>query len=311
MFDLTQDFTQLMEMVNKAKALKQELDYLKDNGIIDEHQYNILLNSHPDMVEKIVPKIYDQAIKQMQLEQEAQLKQAEMQQPKWRVEFVKGDKGIKMVIFDERNPWRTMQEKWLTKSEAKKTIQELNKKWKAQVIGGKVVYIPPTPEEDIVVKDLGIQTGRVTTSAGATAGGGKPKKIRLHKVYSSIAGAKLIDDEGNFYDVIPIPKDDGTVEIGVKATSKIEFDENRLPRIVPISPEEQKKKEQQVKQVLQEDKSFLQEITETMSEAVKSGVDFVKGFFTPDTDIQELKQEENERQQFNMERADNIYEGYW
>ena len=171
----------LLEKIQKAHSLKQELDYLKEQGVIDDHQYNILLNSNVDLVEKLLPKIYDTAIQKAKMEQELQLKQQEAQQPQWQVEFIKTDNGVKMVAYNKKNP-QQMWEKQLTKTQAKKAIKELNKKWKAQIVNGKVVYIPPTPQEDIVVKDLG-KYGIKTTAK--TAGGKSSGGVRFQRLYGN------------------------------------------------------------------------------------------------------------------------------
>ena len=166
MVDLTQNTVlpyvlNAMEQYQRAKALAKELDYLKQSGVIDEQQYNILLDSPLDYVEKIIPKIYENRLKEMQMKQEAELKQAELAQKEQaahmpHVELIRTEKGVEMITYDPMDPVGTAQVKLLSKREAKKVVDDLSKKYKVKVIGSKVVYIPPTPEGDVKVRDLPI-----------------------------------------------------------------------------------------------------------------------------------------------------------
>ena len=283
-------FTGLVEKIQKAKALKQELDYLYENGVIDDRQYNALLDSNPDIVEKIIPKIYDTALKKMELEYKQQQEQAKAEQPRYKVELVKGDQGVKMVVYDERDPLETIKEKWLTKTEAKQVAKDLAKKWKAQIVDGKVVYIPPTPEENVIVKDLskyGIQTG--TRGGGGRAGGGaggKQQKFKLSKIYGNIGGAILYDPYGNVFEVKP--KIEGeSLKIDLEPTLRIEYDENKKPIKIPLTPEQKKKLKQQAIQQIQQNQSLLGKIVNGVLGAIESTYNFIK----PDDEEKQLKEQ--------------------
>lgn len=279
-------FTGLMEKIQKAKALKQELDYLKENGVIDEHQYNALLDSDPDLVEKLLPKIYDNALKRMELEYKQQQAQAEAQMPKWKVELVKGDNGVKMVVYDERDPLGTIKEKWLTKKEAKQVAKDLAKKWKAQIVDGKVVYIPPTPEENVIVKDLskyGVSTGR---HSGSGAGGSRQEKFRLQKIYGNIGGAILSDMYGNVYEVKPKIEGD-SLKIDIEPTVRFTYDKDKNPIKIPLKPEERKKLKQQAIQQIQQDEGLLGRIVHGVLGAIEGAYNFIK----PDNEEQQVKEQ--------------------
>jgi chorismate mutase len=295
MIDLTRnplldEYGALMDKIARAKALKQELDILREKNILDDHQYNALLNSNVDIVEKILPKIYEKAIKEMELQYQQQIEEQKAKQPQYQVEMLKSKDGtIKMIVYDPTDPINTLQEKVLHKTEAKKVVEDLKKKYKTKVVGNKVVFIPPTPEEPIIAKDLpGVDTAAVNTAQGRVSGGGRQAKgKKFKKLAGNILSTLHVDEMGNLIQTVYDPTKESWIPQRIGRITEVGDIELDLPQ----------QQQQPVKQTEQQgDIPFVPDFLENAFSKVKE-------FFSYDEDEEDIvnywQQQQEEQQPTN------------
>ena len=73
----------------------------------------------------------------------------------------------------------------------------------------------------------------------------------------------------------------------MEPTLRIEYDENKRPIKVPLTPEQKKKLKQQAIQQIQQDQSLLGSIVHGVLGAIESAYDFIK----PDDEEKQLKEQ--------------------